>query len=238
MAAQKSLTAYLLKPVLFLFLLLMLYLLFSIVLGITPVNRNYRPAEEGIEIFVASNGLHTDFVVPVRTRQQDWSEVVPLVHFAGADSSARYISFGWGDKGFYIETPTWNDLTVARTVKSLFWPTEAAMHSEYFRQKPRVYRWQERLVLTDEQYARLIQYVKHYLQLGPDGQPILIAGAGYGAADNFYEALGKYHVFNTSNNWTNRGLKQIGVRAAVWSPFDKAIRYQLRKARQRTNPKK
>jgi uncharacterized protein (TIGR02117 family) len=233
MAALKSYLSYLFLAFLFPILLLMLYLLVAIILGITPVNRGYLPPEEGIEIFVASNGLHTDFVVPVRTTQQDWTAKVPLDHFEGADTTARYISFGWGDKAFYIETPTWEDLTVTRALKSLFWPTAAAMHSEYFAGEPRVYQWQERLLITEEQYARLIAYVEKHFQQGPDGKYLLIEGAGYAGADNFYEAQGKYHVINTSNSWTNRGLKKIGVRAAVWSPFDRAIRYQLRKARER-----
>ena len=27
----------------------------------------------------------------------------------------------------------------------------------------------------------------------------------------------KYHVFNTCNNWVNRGLKKTGIRTAVWT---------------------
>lgn len=224
---------YILKPAFGLILLLMLYFLMAFILGLIPVNRNYIPAKEGIVIYVTSNGVHTDFIVPVRTVQQDWSEWLPYAHFDGADSTFRYVSFGWGDKGFYIETPTWDDLTVTTAFKALFLPTPTVMHTEYFWREPQPRKRQERLVLTEEQYARLIDYVQQHFQKGPDGQYILIEGAGYDVMDNFYEAHGKYHLFRTSNSWTNKGLKKIGVRTAVWSPFDLAILYQLRKANQR-----
>jgi uncharacterized protein (TIGR02117 family) len=218
--------------------LLMLYFLMALILGLTPVNRDFAPpAEGGIEIFVASNGLHTDIVVPVLTPFQDWSKLIPYDHFAGIDT-ASYIAFGWGDKGFYIETPTWDDLTVTTALRSLFWPTEAAMHTEYFRGEPRMYRWQERLVISAEQYERFISYALEYFQVGPDGNFILIQGAGYDVTDNFYEAHGRYHVYNTSNNWSNRALKRMGVRAAVWAPFDRAIRYQVRRANERAEKRR
>lgn len=219
--------------------LLMLYFLAAFILGVTPVNRDFQsPAEGGIEIFVASNGLHTDIVVPVRTPYQDWSELIPFGHFAGIDTTATYISFGWGDKGFYIETPTWDDLTVTTALRSLFWPTEAVMHTEYFQVKPRAYQWQERLVISEEQYQLFIAYAKQYFQKEPGGNILLIEGAGYGVTDNFYEAHGRYHVYNTSNNWTNRALKKMGVRAAVWAPFDRAIRYQVRRVQARAEKRR
>ncbi|CAN5844079.1 TIGR02117 family protein [soil metagenome] len=218
--------------------LLMLYFLMAFILGVTPVNRGFRPPTEGgINIFVASNGVHTDIIVPVRTPFQDWSELIPYGHFAGIDT-ATYIALGWGDKGFYIHTPTWDDLTVTTALRSLFWPTAAAMHTEYFRGEPRLYQWKEQLVITEEQYQRFVAYAKKYFQEGPNGNFILIEGAGYQDTDNFYEAHGRYHVYNTSNNWSNRALKKMGVRAAVWAPFDRAIRYQVRKANERAEKRR
>jgi uncharacterized protein (TIGR02117 family) len=158
---------------------------------------------------------------------------VPYEHFPGADTTFNYIGFGWGDKGFYIETPTWDDLTLTTALRSLFLPTEAAMHTEYFLGEPRIYIWREQLIITEEQYSRLIKYVKEHFDERPDGSYDLIEGAAYGRTDNFYEAHGRYTALNTSNNWTNRGLKRMGVRAATWAPIDRTIQFQLRIANRR-----
>ena len=40
-----------------------LYLLLLIV-GLIPVNNDFRSASDGIEIFISSNGVHADVVVP------------------------------------------------------------------------------------------------------------------------------------------------------------------------------
>ena len=40
----------------------------------------------------------------------------------------------------------------------------------------------------------------------------LIPNRGYWNNDNFYEAHGNYHLFNTCNAWTNEALQTIGVK--------------------------
>ena len=63
--------------------------------------------------------------------------------------------------------------------------------------------------------------------MSAEGRPILIPGKSYGPTDHFYEGTGKYHAFNTCNMWTNRVLKETGVRTAAWSPFTEGILYHL-----------
>lgn len=217
------------KGVQVLFILLFLYMLMTLVLGLLPVNKNFTNAGDGIEIFVVTNRVHTDIIMPVSNAYIDWREHIPTAHFRGVDHSFRYLSIGWGDKGFYINTPQWSDLTAGTALKALFLPSPTAMHTTYLRQvrgdKPDIVRLQ----ISPEQYQRLIHFIMPYFKTSEEGDFILIPGAGYSSNDNFYEAFDDYHLFNTSNNWTNRGLKETGVRAAVWSPLDRAIMYQLKK---------
>lgn len=210
-------------------MLFLLYVIGALVLGLVPVNKNFAHAPEGIEIFVVSNGLHADLVLPVSNASIDWRDHIPTAHFTGADPSFRYISIGWGDKGFYINTPEWSDLTPGTALRALFWPSPTAMHVTYFRQLPVHAPGFIRLQITTEQYQKLVLYILPYFKKKPDGSFILIPDAGYSSNDNFYEAFDHYHLFNTSNSWTNRGLKEAGVRSAVWAPLDRAILYQLRK---------
>ena len=46
------------------------YLAAALGLGFLPVNSGFRPTPGGTEIFVCSNGVHTDFVLPVATPEQ------------------------------------------------------------------------------------------------------------------------------------------------------------------------
>lgn len=209
--------------------LLMLYLFMTLLLGLLPVNKDFTNAAGGIEILVITNGVHADLVMPVQTPYIDWRKHIPTEHFRTVDPSFRYVAIGWGDKGFYINTPEWSDLTASTALRALFMPSPTAMHVSYYRQLPLHVPDYVRLQVTAEQYQALIAYILPYFKTNEDGRFILIPGAAYSHNDNFYEAFGDYHLFNTSNNWTNRGLKAAGIRAAVWSPLDRGIMYQLGK---------
>jgi len=51
----------------------------------------------------------------------------------------------------------------------------------------------------------------------------LIQDHNYNQNDAFYEANGKYDLFNTCNSWTNSALKISGQKAAFWALTDTAI---------------
>jgi uncharacterized protein (TIGR02117 family) len=210
----------------------MLYLLLAFILGLTPVNRNFKEPAEGIDIFVRTNRVHTDIVVPTRTAHKNWHNEMLPADFGRVDTTFQYIAFGWGDKGFYIHTPNWSDLTFSTAVKALFLPSPTAMHVDYIRRKPESNLYYERIRITEDQYIQLINFIEEYFERDESGNPILIEGANYDHLDNFYEAKGSYHVFNTSNDWTRRALTTIKVRTALWSPFDRAVMYHARKIRQ------
>ncbi|WP_242927047.1 TIGR02117 family protein [Pontibacter vulgaris] len=208
-------------------LLVLLYLLAVVVLGSIPVNRSYAETREGIEIFVTDNGVHTDFVLPVKTAITDWRTQLLLQDYKGADSSYTHIAFGWGDRRFYMETPEWKDLRLDVAITALFWPTRSAMHVSYIRRPLIPNKYQRPVILSEAQYEQLVNYISGTFRQ-QNGQFILIKGAGYTSEDNFYEAHGRFHLFRNCNNWTNRGLKTIGVKTAAWAPLPFAIMRHLR----------
>ncbi|MDH5654622.1 MAG: DUF2459 domain-containing protein, partial [Spirochaetia bacterium] len=86
-----------------------------------------------------------------------------------------------------------------------------------------------KISISLEQYRILVQYIQSSFQKDRNGKFIRIPCCTYdGLNDNFYEAEGSYHLFYTCNSWTNEALKKIGVRAALWAPFDRAILYHLK----------
>ena len=85
-----------------------LYFVVAFVLSSVPVNADFKECEkDSVEIHILTNGVHTDLVLPYRNQYMDWSEWVNPSQTKSGDSTAVNVAFGWGDKGFYLETKTW-----------------------------------------------------------------------------------------------------------------------------------
>ena len=206
---------------------LLLYLMAAITLGMIPVNRHFEQAGNGVGVYLTSNGVHVDFVLPVQWRGIDWSDLLPYDQFTNVDDGHRYLYFGWGERNFYLETPTWDDLTFSTAAHALLLPTSTVMHVEYAMWPPPLSETTKRLVLSATQYQNLAREIVGSFRTRDGGEFQLIPGHGYRGTDNFYQANGTYHAFNTCNMWTNGVLKEVGVTTAFWSPFAKAILYHL-----------
>ncbi len=136
-----------------------------------------------------------------------------------------WVAFGWGDRGFFIDTPTWADLRPSTALWAISGLGDGAMHVEYI-ETPRAYKARE-LLLSREEYARLASYIHRSFRRGPSDRPIRIDTPGYFDADAFYEAVPNYKPWFTCNDWVRRALTVTGVRAPLWSPFETALFLQL-----------
>jgi hypothetical protein len=45
----------------------------------------------------------------------------------------NYLAFGWGDKGFYLNTPEWADLKVSTALNAAFGLSSSAIHSTFYK---------------------------------------------------------------------------------------------------------
>ncbi len=204
--------------------LLSLYVIYFLVMMQIPVNSDYAYSEDEIQFFVISNGVHTDICLPVRNDVHDWSELIATQDFQGVKGSPEYIGIGWGDKGFYLETPTWADLKVSTALNAIFLPSSTAMHITYYQQQPRESDRVVRCSMDREEYLRLIEYVNASFERSAEQVDVqLIAGKGYHLNDNFYEAKGSYWGFKTCNTWTNDALKVAGVKTSLHALFEPGI---------------
>lgn len=175
------------------------------------------------EIYILTNGVHTDIVVPVKSEMFDWSKEIPFENTLSKRSDFKYLSVGWGDKGFYLDTPTWADLKFSTAFKAAFWLSESAMHCTFYDQMT-VGKDCKRIMITKDQYSRLINFIKDKFDRDSQGKVILIpTDAVYGRNDAFYDAKGRYSFLDTCNTWTNEGLKKSGQKAALWTPTDFGI---------------
>lgn len=176
-----------------------------------------------IIVYVKSNGVHTDLVLPVKSKLIDWSNVFPYTNTKDKDTTSKLLALGWGDKGFYLNTPTWDDLTFSTAFNAMFGLSTSALHTTYL-DSIQVSNTCKKIRMTEKEYALLVRYIQRTISTSKKGKSIFIpTNAVYGKKDAFYEATGSYHLFSTCNTWTNRALKYSNKKACFWTPFDTGI---------------
>jgi len=222
---MKKVVSILYKSIKYVFVILILYAITALVCTFITVNNSFTEAENGVEIFIRSNGVHTDIVVPVKESVKDWRQELTGLRKYNVNQ-IRYVAFGWGDKGFYLHTPTWSDLKVSTALKAAFWLSTSAMHVTYYPRKPIPDEYTKSIYISSDQYLMLVNYIKDSFRLNSDGKFEVINCCHYSGLDNeFYEGKGVYSLIKTCNTWTNKGLKEAGIRTAVWAPFEWSVMY-------------
>lgn len=200
-----------------------LYLLCGFLIPYIKISEKPVSEPENVVVYILTNGVHTDLVVPVKSAEIDWSKEIPFENTLSKRTDFNYLSIGWGDKGFYLDTPTWAELKASTAIKAAFWMSESAMHCTFY-DKMTEGEDCKKLTLTHEQYLDLIRFIQDKFDRDENGKPILIkTDAVYGKNDAFYDAKGRYSFLDTCNTWTNTGLKVAGQKAALWTPSDRGI---------------
>jgi uncharacterized protein (TIGR02117 family) len=218
----KKAMGFLRKLALWLYVFVSLYFVSAFMLSLITLNSvDPDPANE-VTVFLRSNGVHTDIAVPVKNAIKDWSSEIRYSHTKASDSSAAYIAFGWGNKDFYLNTPEWSDLKFSTAFKAAFHIGETAMHTQFYGQLYESGRCRK-IQMSNTEYRKLAGYISDSFARDKNGSVQLIPGRHYNENDAFYEANGKYDLFNTCNSWTNGALKVSGQKAAVWALTDTAL---------------
>ena len=217
----------LLRVALFLIALPLTYFLAALILGLAPANVSWREPARGVTIYVRTNGVHTWIVMPKVNAIMDWRSFVPGEHLRDPRwGTADHIAVGYGNREFYLNTPTWGDLTVRRAFYAAFGEGPTLLHVEH-EHRPRPDDWQRPITITPGQYRRLVNYVGARFQRDARGETIPLIGRGYGSWDMFYEAKGGYSFVLTCNEWTGRALRAAGIRTGIWTPFSQSIMWRL-----------
>lgn len=198
--------------------LLGIYLLCVFLFSNIPYNTHFQATPNGVPVFLKSNGVHTDFVVPVKTIQMDWNEFLPNI-----PTQSQYVCFGWGDKGFYLNTPTWDDLTFSTAFKAASGLSTTAMHIDYLNTIPTENELCQGTTLSDEEYKQLCFYIKNTFEKNEQDGLISIPFDTRYYNGAFYDAKGTYSIFTSCNSWVNKGCKESGIPTCFWTPLDKPL---------------
>lgn len=206
---------------------LLFYLFAAFCLSRIEVNSDVVEKDD-VTIYLITNGVHADLVLPVKTEMKDWSESVKFDNTIGKDSTAKYVAFGWGDKGFYLETPSWADLKFKTAFAAGFGLSQSAMHTTFYKNMTESESCKI-IHISNSEYKQLVEYIDSGFEHTADGKLIhIVTEANYGNNDAFYEAVGSYSLFKTCNTWANNALKSCGQKAGLWTPFDTGIFYHYK----------
>jgi len=199
------------KWVLFILMIPVVYLSVAFLLTTITVDKKDNTTISDKTIFLSTNGVHLDVVIPKK------DIVTELLAGIKTTSTENYLSFGWGEENFYLNTPTWNDLTFSTAFKALFLNSSTLIHITRYRQKQN--GWVE-IKITETALQHLNTYLLNTFKVGENKNKVILENKGYTTIDDFYEAKGNYTCFNTCNSWVNTGFKQSGLKACYWTPFD------------------
>jgi uncharacterized protein (TIGR02117 family) len=185
-----------------------------------PANPNWAETPDGITIYVETNGHHTGIVVPVAAAGIDLSLTFRPTDLGDKRLAGNWLAIGWGDRDFYLNTPTWADLRLGTALSALIGSGQTLIHVDHLDQ-PYPSDDQRAVRISRAEYVRLIKAVMASLKRDGDGYPIAIPG--YEERDLFYEAKGHYSLLRTCNSWTAKILQDAGIKAPLWTPFSGGV---------------
>lgn len=161
------------------------------------------------KVFLVGVGWHTGFVLPIVDMVQKLPKLKQRFAYA------RYLEFGWGDRNYYQNQAE----KIALKSKVVLWPTESIVHVVAIPGSPNEHYTRGEIVelcLDDYQYHSLQNYIAASFSRDSAGN-IIESLKGYSGDSHFYEAIGKYHLLNTCNTWTAKGLRSAGM--DIWPNF-------------------
>lgn len=196
------------------------YLVVALIGSHVPRHADWRAPSDGVTIYVVTNGYHSGLIVPVSAGGEDLSLLIRPTDLPSEKLAGNYLLFGWGDRDFYLGTPTLADVKVSTALSALIGSGKVLVHVDHL-QTPADVVDPRAVQLPPAAYRNLLSYIRASIIIDGDGHAAAIAG--YGESDVFYEARGRYNLLHTCNNWTSDALAAAGVRTALWSPFSGGV---------------
>ncbi|AOH82947.1 hypothetical protein AWL63_02095 [Sphingomonas panacis] len=185
--------------------------------GAIPTNTSWREPADGVRIQVSSNGVHTGLIVPLVAAGVDWRDLIRPEDLADP-LYANYpaITIGWGERAFYLETPTWADVKPLTVLAAALGTDSVVAHVDHL-PWPTPDPDSRVITLRPQEYRRLAAFIR--ASFAPRGWH----RTGYFRNDAFYAARGRYSALRTCNAWTGDALRYAGVRVGAWTPFPTTV---------------
>jgi len=200
-----------LKWVLYFLLIPISYMVISLILTYITVNKAELNTINTKDVYLNTNGVHLNIIIYINELSIELKKDLEFTQ------DQKYFSFGWGDKNFYLNTPTWKDLTFGNAFKALFFKTSTLIHLTKYKQ---IRKSWTKVTLSEQELKKLNQFISKSFQKDVSGKKIILPNSGYSRNDDFYKANGSYSCFKTSNTWVNSAFKKSDLKSSFWTPFD------------------
>lgn len=201
-----------------------------IIAALTPRQWGTSPTRTGCDypVYISGDGMHTNFWIPVRSPVFDWNQHLGAVGKQPL-TTHRYLQFGWGDRRFYMETPSWAEVRPTEALRALLAPFNASAllvksHPTLPASPPETLRC---INLSPEDYLGLMAFLQASFQRDSQGR-LQRLGSGQDGDSSFYAATGHYSILRTCNSWTADGLRAARVNTPVWGGLAPAVMHHLR----------
>lgn len=182
---------------------------------LNPDSAENRDLESQAVVYLDNNGRHYDIWIP--------AEYCDFLKDSALETSASgsWYGFGWGDRDFFLNTPYAEDVKAGILFKALFLPSRSVLAVQRSILPPKISGSVTSIPVDRFQLEAMADFIESCfdtdsgrLRRVPE-QLVHKSYRGY----SFYESLGSYSLFFTSNNWVNRILKKAELSTGLWTPF-------------------
>ena len=165
-------------------------------------------------IYILYDSMHSDIVLEIKSINNKKLKTKPVSFSRDREG---YLSFGWGDKETYLNTPTWNDIQLSTSLKALFINTPSLMHVTFYKD---IHRFKNIKVIKLSQKGKEVLESSILKSFNLESNN---SYKGYGKDDFFYPSVYNYNLFNTCNTWTGDRLREANVSMSYWTPLSSTV---------------
>ncbi len=197
-------------------LMIGLYFVSALAGSFIPANSDWKELDQGIPIFVETNGVHVSLIVPISAAGEDLSDLIRPEHLNDTNLYGTHAMIGWGHRNVYRNARTWADVRSGDIASAIIGSDETTLHI-YHLIDPRPAPHRKRFLVSQQQFRSIIASVRSTFRLTADGRST--AYQAYGPNNLFYDSKGHYSAYTTCNEWTGAVLRKAGVRMGKWTPM-------------------
>src|SRR3546814_2182801 len=115
----------------------------------------------------------TDTLFPYTTlfrsnKVKDWRSLVRPNDLSDPRYAEDHLLFGWGERNFYLQTPSWSDLDLSVAARALIYGRRTLLHVDHVHD-PRPGPDMRPVTISEAQYALLARRIDAYFALDPYG---------------------------------------------------------------------
>ena len=201
---------YLIYPLLLFISIIILYVSIAHLLSLFPKQNPLPYSNKTETIYILYNKMHSDIIIDIRDSKYDWQKLLPRLL---KSENKGFLSFGWGDKETYLNTPTWSDLKLSTALKALFINTPSLIHVSHFNRIDR-FKYLKAIKVSSTQKNKIEKKI-----LESFGKKIIVEKKIKGYREIFYYSPYKYNLIHTCNSWTGDILRESNITMSYWTPF-------------------